>query len=115
MPKLALPPFVTEDYAHPITGGGLGPYRYQLLSDPGGLTQFGAFIEELPPGSYSGQRHWHEDHTGAGGNAGGIENWPRLFKNLAPRLKGVKVINASRRTALTMFERRTLEQEISDG
>lgn len=60
MPKVALPPFVTEDYAHPITGGGLGPYRYQLLSDPGGLTQFGAFVEELPPGSYSGQRHWHE-------------------------------------------------------
>ena len=24
------------------------------------LTQFGAFIEELPPGSASGYRHWHE-------------------------------------------------------
>lgn len=62
-----------------------------------------------------GQRHWHEDHTGTGGNAGAIEKWPRLFENLAPRLKGVTVINASRRTALTMFERRTLEQELSDG
>jgi uncharacterized cupin superfamily protein len=50
----------TADEAHPILGGGLGPYRYQLLSDPGGLTQFGAFIEELPPGSRSGRRHWHE-------------------------------------------------------
>lgn len=45
---------------HPILGPGPGPYRYQLLSDPGGITQFGAFIEELPPGSRSGHRHWHE-------------------------------------------------------
>lgn len=61
MPKVDLPVFVTEDdTVHPVLGGGIGPYRYQLLSDPGGLTQFGAFIEELPPGSTSGRRHWHE-------------------------------------------------------
>ena len=60
MPKLTLPPFATEeDHQHPILGGGIGAYHYQLLSDPGGLTQFGAFIEELPPGSTSGRRHWH--------------------------------------------------------
>lgn len=39
---------------------GLGAYRYQLISDLGGLSQFGAFIEELPPGAFSGHRHWHE-------------------------------------------------------
>ena len=62
MTKLALPPWQdAEDTPHPILGAGPGPYRYQLLSDPGGLTQFGAFIEELPPGSSSGRRHWHED------------------------------------------------------
>lgn len=60
MPKVALLPFVTDDSPHPVLGGGLGPYRAQLISDPGGLTQFGAFIEELPPGSVSGRRHWHE-------------------------------------------------------
>ena len=61
MPKLTLPPIVhvTGD-AHPVLGPGPGPYAYQLLSDPGGLTQFGAFIETLPPGSQSGHRHWHE-------------------------------------------------------
>lgn len=48
------------DPQHPVIGVGAGPYRSQLLSDPGGLTQFGAFIEELPPGSRSGHRHWHE-------------------------------------------------------
>jgi uncharacterized cupin superfamily protein len=49
-----------EDTPHPVLGGGLGPYAYRLLSDPGGLTQFGAFLETLPSGSRSGHRHWHE-------------------------------------------------------
>lgn len=61
MPKVTLAPVQpAEDAAHPILGGGLGPYAYQLLSDPGGLTQYGAFIEVLPPGSRSSFRHWHE-------------------------------------------------------
>ncbi len=61
MPKITLPPVAQEaDPTHPILGNGPGPYAYQLLSDPGGLTQFGAFIETLPPGSKSGHRHWHE-------------------------------------------------------
>ena len=61
MPKVALPPFArAEDAPHPILAAGNGPYLYQLLSDPGGLTQFGAFIEVLPPGSRSSLRHWHE-------------------------------------------------------
>lgn len=38
----------------------LGPYTARLLSDAGGLTQFGAFIETLPPGSRSSRKHWHE-------------------------------------------------------
>ena len=60
MPRLALPDWFEENPAHPILGPGPGPYRARLLSDPGGITQFGAFIEELPPGSRSGHRHWHE-------------------------------------------------------
>ena len=61
MPKVVLPPLAhASDADHPILGGGLGPYSYQLLSDPGGLTQYGAFIEVLPPGSTSSFRHWHE-------------------------------------------------------
>jgi uncharacterized cupin superfamily protein len=61
MPKVSLPtPVFTEDPPHPVLGAGHGPFGYQLLSDPGGLTQFGAFIETLPPGSRSGFRHWHE-------------------------------------------------------
>jgi uncharacterized cupin superfamily protein len=61
MPKVTLPDWADETaYVHPVIGQHPGPYRYRLLSDPGGLSQFGAFLEELPPGSRSGHRHWHE-------------------------------------------------------
>ncbi|MFQ1698994.1 cupin domain-containing protein [Loktanella agnita] len=40
-------------------GNPCGPYRAQLFSDSGGLTQFGAFVEILPPGSSSSIKHWH--------------------------------------------------------
>ncbi|KAB2785020.1 cupin domain-containing protein [Brucella anthropi] len=39
--------------------GPCGPNRAHWISEPGGLTQFGAFVEELPPGSRSSIKHWH--------------------------------------------------------
>ena len=39
--------------------GVCGPFTAELLSDTGGLRQFGAFIETLPPGSSSSTLHWH--------------------------------------------------------
>jgi uncharacterized cupin superfamily protein len=61
MPAIVISaPVRAEDAPHPVLGGGLGPYAYQLISDPGQLTQFGAFVEHLPPGSRSGFRHWHQ-------------------------------------------------------
>ena len=38
----------------------LGRYSSARLSEDGGLTQFGAYIETLEPGSRSSDRHWHE-------------------------------------------------------
>lgn len=46
------------------TGAGaehLGPYEAALISETGGISQFGAFVETLPPGSSSSDRHWHEN------------------------------------------------------
>jgi uncharacterized cupin superfamily protein len=45
------------DQPHPV----LGSYTAKLFSDSGGLDQFGAFTETLPPGSKSSQRHWHQN------------------------------------------------------
>lgn len=61
MPKVTLPDW--QDAAgstHPVIAQSPGPCRTRLMSDAGGLTQFGAFLEELPAGSRSGHRHWHE-------------------------------------------------------
>lgn len=61
MPKVTLGPLTVEpDPTHPALGSGNGPYSYHLLGDAGGLTQFGAHVEVLPPGSRSSFRHWHE-------------------------------------------------------
>ncbi len=36
-----------------------GPSQTFWISEAGGLTQFGAFVEVLPPGSRSSIKHWH--------------------------------------------------------
>lgn len=61
MPKITLgAPTHDPDPTHPMLGSGNGPYSYQRLGEAGGLTQFGAHVEVLPPGSRSSFRHWHE-------------------------------------------------------
>lgn len=48
--------FVAEQ--NPVDGAG-EPDRTLWISEAGGLTQFGAFIEILQPGSRSSIKHWH--------------------------------------------------------
>lgn len=59
-----------------------------------------------------GRRHWHGDHPPGLGNCLSIARWPQQFKRVArdAKVAGVRVINASRRTALEAFERIPLEQ-----
>ncbi len=49
----------TVEEMTPENADALGPYRAYLLSDAGGLTQFGAFVEVLAPGSRSSEKHYH--------------------------------------------------------
>ncbi|PTQ72600.1 cupin domain-containing protein [Celeribacter persicus] len=56
MPKFT-PQTVRTDSGH---SAACGPYEALLFSDSGELTQFGAFLEILPPGSASALKHWHE-------------------------------------------------------
>lgn len=42
-----------------LSNGPCGPNSTLWISEAGGLTQFGAFIEILPPGSRSSIKHWH--------------------------------------------------------
>src|SRR5262245_26418926 len=38
-----------------------GAFESLRFSQLGGLTQFGAYVETLQPGSRSAERHWHEE------------------------------------------------------
>jgi len=60
---------VTADSVAPRLGSGY-PYPYsepcndrekRALGDAFGLTDFGVNLVELPPGSWSSQRHWHSE------------------------------------------------------
>jgi hypothetical protein len=61
------------------------------------------------------KKHWHPDHPGKMGNASSIARWPYQFHLIAKHAvqKGVRIINCSRDTALTCFERGNLESELS--
>lgn len=58
-----------------------------------------------------GRTHWHGDHPPSMSNAASIRKWPAVFGVVAKRARaqGVPVINASRATALTCFERIDLQ------
>lgn len=61
-----------------------------------------------------GRKHWHGNHDHGLANCTSIARWPAQFKavgQMARRL-GVPVINASRRTSLTCFERMDLEEAL---
>lgn len=58
--------------------------------------------------------HHHGEHPKGMSNCASIARWPRQIRNVAEyaREQGVEVINSSRETALTCFERRPLAEVI---
>ncbi|WP_425098818.1 cupin domain-containing protein [Tropicibacter sp. S64] len=55
-------PKITRDAVQRETGdGSCGPFESLRFSDSGGLTQFGAAEEILPPGSRTATLHWHAE------------------------------------------------------
>lgn len=56
-----------------------------------------------------GKSHWHGNHPPGLGNAGSIGTWPNQFIKLSKDLSGVEIINCTHETALTMFDRKSLD------
>jgi len=52
-----MPAFTPEQFVEETSAS----VRTQWISEAGGLTQFGAFIEVLQPGACSSIQHWHSD------------------------------------------------------
>lgn len=59
-----------------------------------------------------GKSHWHGNHPAGLGNAGSIGTWPGMFEKLKKELAGAEIINCTRETALTMFERKELSEAL---
>jgi hypothetical protein len=58
-----------------------------------------------------GVTHWHGSHPKGLGDAGSVKRWPVRFDQLKRELGDrAKIINASRATALTMFDRMELSE-----
>lgn len=63
-----------------------------------------------------GKRHWHGDHpAGTAGNAAPqtVAKWPAQFRDVARFIGAAKVINATRETALDVFQRANLEDVLT--
>ena len=62
-----------------------------------------------------GQTHWHGSHPAPLGDAKSVDRWPLKFAQLADyaRRRGCRVINATRETALTCFERMGLDDALA--
>ena len=60
-----------------------------------------------------GKAHWHGDHPKGLGNAKGMDKWHDRFAKLIKLEGETKIINASRATALDMFERMDLENALT--
>jgi len=61
-----------------------------------------------------GRRHWHGKHPSPLGDAKSMGTWPNKMKHAGryAAARGAKVINCSRDTALTCFERGRLEDHV---
>lgn len=60
------------------------------------------------------ESHWHGDHPDGLANCASMAHWPAQFEPVARRARkaGAVVLNASRRTALTCFERVDLQEAL---
>lgn len=61
--------------------------------------------------------HWHGNHKGLGNpDFARCKKWLQWLRELAPQAKdrGVRIVNCSRETAITWFERMPLEQALSE-
>jgi len=58
--------------------------------------------------------HWHGDHPKGLGNAKAIDKWYAKFAELAKNAGDTQIINATRYTALDMFEKMDLETALNE-
>ncbi len=102
----------TKGELYPVGWGQSGSFAISLavVTKPMKIVLIG-YDCQLGP---NGEKHWHEDYPKGMGNASSIKRWPYHFELVSKYAAnhGVRVVNCSRATALTCFERGELEKEL---
>lgn len=101
------------------------PYSQQVIFEHGGNSGAGAMSLAEHFGARKiimlgydcgygeeGERHWHGDHPRALGNAVSMPKWDKQFAEVVGHLSHCNVINASRKTALTYWPTKPLEEAL---
>lgn len=103
----------TKGALYPVGWGNSGSYAISLgvVAKPTTILLLGYDCQKGP----NGEAHWHADHPGKMGNASTIKRWPYQFELIAKYGQShvVRIVNCSRATALTCFERGDLETELA--
>lgn len=103
----------TKGELYPTGWGHSGSYAMSLgvVGKPMKIIGLGYDCQFGP----NGEKHWHEDYPEKMGNASSIRRWPYHYELISKYAAshGVKVVNCSRATALTCFERGDLERELA--
>lgn len=102
----------TKGELYPTGWGHSGSYAISLavVAKPMKIVLLG-YDCQLGP---KGEKHWHEDYPANMGNASSIKRWPYHYELISKYAAnhGVRVVNCSRATALTCFERGELEMAL---
>src|SRR5690554_5027245 len=83
--------------------GGFQALNYAINLSPPAICLLGYDFQHT-----GGKRHNHPDHKNGLGNATKVDEWVKYMNAAAKDTRNTKVVNCSRETALTCFERMTL-------
>lgn len=102
--------FSAKHYSIPsVNNSGAGAIELAILKGASTVLLVGYDMQHT-----GGKKHWHGDHPRHLANAGKVSQWPAEFERLKARHKGVNIINCSRDTALTCFQRMNLEDALRE-
>lgn len=97
---IKLPPAEFKTYGN----SGAGAISLAAQGNPKRIIMLGFDCQKT-----GGKAHWHGDHPPHLGNAGSIDKWHSRFADQARDFRGIEILNCSRETALTCFQRAHLE------
>lgn len=105
--RLDVPSIYARPWFKPVNNSGAGAVSLAVATGAKTVLMLGYDCQRT-----DGKTHWHGDHPPGLTNVRTMDSWPEKFALVARHAKrqGVRVVNCSRQTALTCFERGELAE-----